>query len=150
MPCPALPSAEFSLFAGILGAGAALLGVALGAFLTHRYNRLRDHLELKRDVLRRLMGYRWQLTEGRQQSEGLFFTALNEIPVVFAGDDAVEDALNSFHDALASGFRARHLRPLLEAAATSAKVPYRRWSDEILESPFTPPSPAAGRASRDG
>ncbi|MCY4405058.1 MAG: hypothetical protein OXC15_01720 [Rhodospirillaceae bacterium] len=140
MTCTAIPSAEFSISAGLLGAAAALLGAALGAFLTHRFNRNRDHLELKRDVLRRLMGYRWQLTQGHQQSEGFFFTALNEIPLVFAGDKIVEDEINRFRMVLASGFQPQHLRPLLEAAAKSAKVPYKRWSDEILESPFTPPS----------
>ena len=43
---------------------AALVGAALGAFLTHWFSRNRDHLQVKRDVLRRLLGYRWQLTEG--------------------------------------------------------------------------------------
>ena len=49
---------------------AALFGAALGACLSHRFSRNRDHLELKRDVLRRVMGYRWTLTEGRRDPGG--------------------------------------------------------------------------------
>ena len=78
-------------FLALLGVA---LGAALGAFLTHSYNRKRDHLELKRDVLRRVMGCRWQLT-GRGTYDNAIFTALNEIPVIFAGDKEVE---NAFHE----------------------------------------------------
>ena len=55
---------------------AALFGAALGAFLSHRFSRNRDHLELKRDVLRRVMGYRWTLTEGRRDPGGAFLHGL--------------------------------------------------------------------------
>ncbi len=79
---------------------AALLGAAIGAFLTHKYNRKRDHLELKRDVLRRVAGYRWHLTSGHQKSDSPVFTALNEIFVVFAGDKNVECEIKRFHEIL--------------------------------------------------
>ena len=75
---------------------AALLGAAIGAFLSHRFSRNRDHLELKRDVLHRVMGYRWTLTEDRQDPEGRFFTALNEALVVFAGETNVERGRRDF------------------------------------------------------
>ena len=119
---------------------AALLGAALGAFLSHRYSRNRDHLELKRDVLRRLMGHRWQLTPGCTHHEGAIFTALNEIPVVFAGDEDVENAIANFRKELAVGFRAEHIVPLAQAMAKSAKVPHNRWSTDLIEHPFSGPS----------
>ena len=116
----------------------ALLGVALGAFLTHWYNRKRDHLELKRDVLRRVMGYRWQLTSSKT-SDYAVFTALNEIAIVFAGDKDVENALTTFHANVNKGFKAEHFPPLLQAMAKSARVPHKRWSKDLLNTPLTPP-----------
>ena len=117
---------------------AALFGAALGAFLTHWFNRNRDHLELKRDVLRRVLGYRWQLTEGHQKGGGHFFTALNEVLVVFAGDKDVEREIHTFHSALKRGFRAEDLQPLAEAMARSSRVPNEAWRKELFERPFTP------------
>ena len=117
----------------------ALLGAAIGAYLTHRFNRKRDHLELKRDVLRRVMGYRWNLTEGRQEPQGQFFTALNEAFVVFAGDRKVVCELRSFSGEIREGFRAKHLYSLTKAMARSAKVPHKEWDVELFEHPYTPP-----------
>ena len=127
------------LSAGIT-AFAALIGAALGAFLAHRFSRDRDHLELKRDVLRRVIGYRWHLVSIHQDSASPLFTALNEIVVVFAGDEDVQNELNRFHQRLNTGFRREHLRPLLEAMARSANVPHQWWSDDLIESPFSPPN----------
>ena len=132
---------RFSMYAipsDAVTALAALLGVAIGAFLTHKYNRKRDHLELKRDVLRRVAGYRWHLTPGNQKLDSPIFTALNEIFVVFAGDKNVERQIEIFRVALKRGFRAYDLRFLLEAMAKSAKVSHERWSNDLLEIPFVP------------
>lgn len=118
---------------------AALLGAALGAFLTHRFGRHRDHLELKRDVLRRVLGYRWQLTPGNRHTDGHFFTALNEGLVVFAGDKDVECKIDAFH-ALDDDSRAGGLQPVAEAMAKSAQVPTEAWKTELFERPFSPPT----------
>ena len=119
---------------------AALLGAALGAALSHRFSRSRDHLELKRDVLRRVMGHRWTLTEGRQDSEGHFFTALNEALVVFAGDEEVGSEIQTFHKIVArASFRAEDLQPLAEAMARSARIPHEAWDNNMFERPFAPP-----------
>ena len=119
----------------------ALLGATIGAFLTHKYNRKQDHLELKRDVLRRVAGYRWHLTHGNQKPDNPIFTALNEIFVVFAGDKNVECEIEKFHKFLQlRGFRPEDLYPLLKAMARSAEVPCKCWSDDLLKTPFTPPT----------
>ena len=134
----AVPSEAVTAFIALLGAA---LGAALGAFLTYRYTRKRDHLELRRDVLRRVMGFRWQLTPGRESREGAVFTALNEVPVVFACGRSVEDALDRFREGVDGGFRAEHLVPLLRAMARSARVPDREWKEELLVRPFSPQPP---------
>ena len=127
-------SAAATVFAGLLSA-------ALGADISHRFDRARNHLEMKRDVLRRLMGYRWQLTPGCQHPEVSVYTGLNEIAVVFSGDQHVEHALAQFKAQIAQGFRARDFSLLAKAMAKSAKVQNKRWSCGLIESLFTPPSP---------
>ena len=128
-----------TILSGGVTAFSALMGAALGAFLAHRFNRNRDRLELKRDVLRRVVGYRWHLTPSTPNSDSPFFTALNEIVVVFAGDEDVQHELNRFRQRLNEEFRREHLRPLLEAMARSADVPHKWWSDDLIESPLSPP-----------
>ena len=93
---------------------------------------------MKRDVLRRLMGHRWQLGEGHGNREGAVFTALNEIQVVFAGHKKVEDALSTFDRSIKDGFRSEHLVPLAMAMAKSAEVPHKGWTPELIKSPFGP------------
>ena len=66
----------------------------MGAWLQHRFGRNRDRLEMKRNVLRRFMAFRWQMAEGQVTGEGCL-VAFNEIPVVFAGDVEVEKAFPS-------------------------------------------------------
>ena len=115
-----------------------LLAVILGAVLGHWFSRMRGRRELKRDVLRRVIGYRWTLAEGRQDPEGHFFTALNEAIVVFAGDTDVEREIERFHRGLSREFRAEDLQPLAMAMAQSARVPSKAWKQELFERPFTP------------
>ena len=66
------------------------------------------------------------------------FTALNEIPVVFAGHKKVEDALNTFNQSIKNGFRPEHLVPLAMAMAQSAEVPHKGWTQELIKTPFAP------------
>ena len=142
MSCWVDTSEAVTVFAALIGAA---LGAALGAFLGYRFSRKRDHLELKRDVLRRVMGYRWTLTPGRSDSAGHFFTALNEAFVVFAGDDDVEREIQTFHESVEEqAFRAEDLQPLAEAMARSAQVPHEAWDKAIFEQPFVPPADPFG------
>ena len=74
-----------SLISGLL---AVLISITVGACL--------DQREIKRDVLRRLAGHRYLLTDGRCPSpNGEPFVALNEAIVVFADHDDVLDALDA-------------------------------------------------------
>lgn len=141
MSCSIISSEAVTAFVALLGAA---FGATLGAFLAHRYSRKRDHLDMKRDVLRRLMGHRWQLTARHGFREGAVFTALNEIPVVFAGHEEVESALNTFHQSIKGGFRSEQLAPLAIAMAKSAEVPSKGWTPELIETPLAPGSGYSG------
>ena len=113
----------------VVAALAALLGAALGEFLSHRYSRNRDRLEMKRDVLRRLMGYRWQLTPGRAHPDGGAFTALNEIPVVFAGEEDVERVADALFNLRVARVRGR------TEFCRAAQIPGRRENAEAARTP---------------
>jgi len=59
-----------------------------------------EETELRRDVLRRIMGYAYRLTEGAQQLDGEPFTALNEALIVFNNYPKVKEMLRKFHQEL--------------------------------------------------
>ena len=127
------------IFTNSTTAVAALIGAAIGSYLTHKLNRRRKHLELKRDVLRRLMGYRWHLTGTDHNNVGSpVFSALNEIPAVFAGEEKVELAFEEFQTSIKRGFKATHLTVLLKEMARSCRIDTKNWNDELLENPFVP------------
>ena len=133
----------------MLPALTALAGVIIGTYLSHLFGRKRDQLELKRDVLRRIMGHRWTLAEGYDDPEGHFFTALNEALVVFAGDNNVENEIETFRMVISEGrFRAETLQPLVATMAKSAKVQHAGWNKTLFEYPFTPKINRSGVSTR--
>ena len=100
----------------------------------------RDGLEVRRDVLRRLSGYRYRLTEGRMGQDGEPFVALNEAWVVFAEFSEVKDALVRMHMELGEpGRLSKNYVLLVRAMAKAARVPVGDLDDVMLERPFTPP-----------
>ena len=124
----------------LLGVGPllpGLIGAFIGSTFTYLFNRRRDHLELKREVLRRVMGYRWQLATMESYSDDCsFFTSLNEIPVIFAGDYKVEKAFEKFRTSPKAG---RELIPLIQAMVIACKIKTQKWPEELLMIPMSPP-----------
>ncbi len=132
---------ETSTLTGLMTGVIGLAGVLLGTYLQNIFNKKQNQMELKRDILRRFLGFRWQLTLGHSYPDGQFFTALNEILVVFAKDTEVNDELTIFHQAVMNNnFQPKLLQPLAEAMAKSADVPYDGWNKNLFEIPFTPPN----------
>ena len=123
---------DCTITSGAISAAAALIGVGIGSVLTYKFGRIRDRLELRRDVLRRVMGYRWQLTLSDSQSKGEFFTALNEILIVFAGEKEVEKA----HEKYQIKHNFDDLVYLVKVMAKSAKIPTEKIDRNWFESPF--------------
>ena len=126
-----------ALISSIIG---AIIGAVTASFLNFHFNRKRDQREMKRDVLRRILGYRWTLTKGNLHHNHHFFTALNEASVVFAGDRDVEREIDRFYRAIQGEFRAEQLFPLAVAMATSAEVSSEAWTEERFKTPFAPGS----------
>ena len=108
------------------------------ACLPWLWERNREHRRMKRDVLCRIMGYRWHLTPRNEHPDSDFFTAFNEIPVAFAYDKDVKNAVSDFQNSLAHGFRPSSLTPLVRALAKAAGVWDEWWTSELIENPIAP------------
>ena len=101
----------------------------------------RDDLELRRDVLRRLYGYRYRLTGSLMGTDGEPFVALNEARIVYAGFPNVVAALNRMQDELGvEGRLTRNIVALVTAMADAADISVKDLDDKLVVSPFTPPS----------
>lgn len=108
--------------------------------------------ELRRDVLRRIMGYAYRLTEGAQQLDGEPFTALNEALVVFNNYPKVKELLRKFHQELgAPGRFAPNYLGLIKEMAEASGISIEFGDSSILERPFGPKKPPdfSGTGSED-
>ena len=108
--------------------------------LSHRLQRRKEKLEAKRDVLRRIVGNRFYLTEGANGvgPDGEPFVALNEAAVVYHDDSDAITALKKFHKSLSGQNISRDLPVLIGALSKSAKVDYKIGT-YFISRPFTPP-----------
>lgn len=99
----------------------------------------RDELTLRRDVLRRLVGYRYRLTESLKGRDGEPFIAMNEVMVVYADFPQVIESLLTLHRELeVEGRLSDNLVSLVQAMAHASQVP-TDGMEKILERPLTPP-----------
>ena len=104
------------------------------------YERSAYELNMKREILRNVIGYRHMLTErlkGCSSKEP--FVSLNTI--IFAYDDAPEvlKELNRFQeDMMAQGFRAVYFSRLIAVMAIAANIDLSSISQDMIERPFTP------------
>ena len=120
-----------SVVSGLLG---VLVAIGVGSWL--------DHREIQRDVLRRLAGNRFVLTNSQcVQLSGEPFVALNEAFVVFADEPEVLAAL----EALRGSDRDRErIVALIKRMAVAAAVPVN-LDDAFIEEPFTAPGQVCSR-----
>ena len=116
-----------------------------------------EEVELRRNILRRIMGYAYRLTEGAEILDGEPFAALNEALVVFSKFPKVKDQLIKFHQESDSPdkFTANYLG-LIKEMANCSKVSIDLTDSRILDDPFGPkklanfprPKGNAGQTSR--
>lgn len=100
----------------------------------------RNHLDLRRDVLRRLVGYRYRLTDNYVGTEGEPFIALNEIGIVFAESPKVIGAFDTFRSDRAAGNPlAPSLGDLIRALCEDAGLPMTHLTKDFIDYPLTPP-----------
>ena len=128
---------------------AVSLCVAAGSFLVAWKAWRRDELAVRRDVLRRLVGNAYRLTQKWQGQEGEPFIALNEAFVVYADFPRVTSALENMRNELSrDGRLSPNLVTLVIAMADAANVPVKSLDERFVTSPFVPGEPG-GRREHD-
>ena len=117
----------------------AFISAAVSCFAVYQAGVLqenqweRNEIELKRDVLRRLVGHRYVLTPGRTDPSAGAIVALNETWVVFADHPDVLRALRAMHQ---EEFKAEHLSALVKAMAQASGIDLVELDDYFIEHPF--------------
>jgi len=102
----------------------------------------REETKLRRDVLRRIMGYAYRLTEGSHQLDGEPFTALNEALIVFNDYPKTKELLRKFHNELDTPDRfATNYLELIEEMGKNAGISIELGDSSILKKPFGPKKP---------
>ena len=116
--------------------------VAGGAWCINYETLQRENLEDRRDVLRRIMGYSYRLTEGRTGQDGEPFIALNEASIVFAEHREVIDALKNFHRGVTEEDEQfePNLVELVKAMIVASELPPHAQDlpEQFLLEPFAP------------
>ena len=109
--------------------------VAAGSFLVAWKPWRRDELAVRRDVLRRLVGNAYRLTQRWQGQEGEPF-------IVYADFPRVTSALENMHNELGrDGWLSPNLVTVVMAMADAAKVPVKSLNERFITSPFVPGKP---------
>lgn len=123
---------------------AAVSGV-LATLVSSCLARQQAEYELKHDVLQRIAGNRYVLTNVPKCYEGEPFIALNEAYVVYADDPEVIAALKKYHAEMDSSEpepepdrNTENLLSLVKAMNKAADVPATRLDDDFFKKPFTP------------
>lgn len=136
---------EVSEWLSILSLLIALVSICVAVYATRQARKLqanqwsRSELELRRDVLRRILGYRYRLTDGLTGTDGEPFVALNEASVVFAGFPEVIRALKQMHGELGQAGRFYpNFAALIRAMAVAAEISTEDLKDDFIDYPFKP------------
>jgi hypothetical protein len=111
-----------------------LLGVIISTWYYHRY----ETKKVKLDTLRRLVAYRYCLTNaGAIDAEKEFFGALNEAFVVFNKNRSVLKALQTMHGNLGQPAKlVDDLLILLKAMYKDLGIAYSEINDSFMTKPF--------------
>ncbi len=107
------------------------------ACITVWLNRRWEVRTLKRDVLRRLVGYSYRLTTRLVGTDGEPFVAFNEAAVVYSKHKAVVNALKKMRDR--PGVLENDFVDLVTKMAKAAKIPTDELNHDLLTQPLTPP-----------
>ena len=129
---------------GLIAITVAVLSLSLSYIQAKRLQRNqweRNQLDLRRDVLRRLVGYRYRLTTDYVGTEGEPFIALNEIGIVFAESPKVIEAFDSFRSDREQGKPLAHsLTALIRALCEDVGLPMNHLTKDFIDYPLAPPN----------
>lgn len=123
-----------TIFSSIIS---GILGVLISTWYYRRYEKRKRKLE----VLRKILGGRFYLTKPStnfEESE-YFFTALNEVFIIFNDSDEVVNALSKMLEQINDNRRMLdNLLSLIKAMCNDLDIDYTQVNDSFFERPFTP------------
>ncbi|AEF03283.1 DUF6680 family protein [Alteromonas naphthalenivorans] len=113
-----------------------IIGVGISTWYYRRYESRKQKIEL----LRKIVGFRFALTEKTSpEAKAQFFSALSEIVILFHDCPAIIQALNNMHRELAVPNRMHdNLVSLFKAICKEMGISHAGLNDDFFLRPFTP------------
>ena len=121
--------------------GSSLLSGAVAVVVSTLYYRHWEKRKLKLDCLRRLLGARYVLTQGRHTdgATDTLFIALNEVVAIYSDVPRVITALKMLHADLADEQKfLDHIVVLFRAMADHLRIDREKLTDSFFLKPFKP------------
>lgn len=117
----------------------SLISGLLGVVISNRQYKKYEKNKIKMDTFRRVVAYRYCLVPNSQDNNsGEFFSALNEVFVVFNENKEVIDALKKLHEELNLPDRSvDNLVTLIKKMSEVLNVNYSQVNDSFFERPFS-------------
>ena len=114
---------------------------ARGIWRSYRLQERKEKIDIKKDVLRRIVGNRFYLTQVDKMSVmGEPFVALNEACVVFSDDLEAMKSLRAFDEAKPPEKITVYFPKLIESLSAAAEVDGFELGGYFIDHPFAPPS----------
>jgi hypothetical protein len=103
----------------------------LGVIISNVYHKKQQIRTIKIELVKNVLGYRYQLTENYEDSQKEILFALNQILVIFNDSDIVINALIKYHETKSIN----DLVSLIKSMCDDAKIEYK-YNDILFTTPF--------------
>lgn len=123
----------------LLAISTSLISGLLGVIIANNYYKKLEKTKLKTETFRKILGYRYCLTLNSSDDEyNEFFSALNEVFLVFNDNDNVINALKKMHEELSIPNRLNdNLVSLIKEISKVLNIDCSKVNDSFFETPFT-------------
>ncbi|APQ96454.1 DUF6680 family protein [Clostridium botulinum] len=112
----------------------SMISGIIGVIISNIYYKKYEKKKLKFDVLKNIMGYRYIMTTMEPTKEDhYFFSALNEVFIVYNDCPQVIEAIKKYHDNLSN---LSNLLDLIKRMCDELKIDYSFINDEFINKPF--------------
>lgn len=121
---------------------ASLVSGLIGVFISNRYYKKFEKRKLKTETFRKILGYRGCLTTTVLSQDDInaseFFSALNEVFLIFNEDKEVINSLKKLHKEIKENDKLiDNIVDLIKRMADVLGVDYSNINDSFFERPFT-------------
>ena len=117
----------------------SLISGLLGIFISNYYHKKSEKNKLKTQTFRRILGYRYCIASNSssEYEDNEFFSALNEVFIIFNEDKEVIEALKKMHEEIGQPNRLiDNLVNLIKRMSDVLGINYSNINDSFFERPF--------------